>query len=751
MRDFGAGPLITVVGLVSVVAQAQDAMAQASAQRPPDASFTLEAVLSAPFPTQLVAAPAGGRVAWIFDSQGSRNVWVAEPGANGSYTSRALTTYTGDDGVEIEDLTWAPDGSALAYTRSGSANPLSLPKGVTPQQLWVVQLSDGATHLIGEGRAPAISPKGDAMAYLAGDRVMLAQVRGGDKPSLLIRDRGRDGSLIWSPDGSRLAFVSQRGDHSLVGVYQEANKSIVWLAPSVDRDLNPVWSPDGRRIAIIRVRSSGPGPFSSVTSGEPWSIWVADAATGEGHAIWTADEGDGSLFHDLEGESGFAWGAGDRIVFPWEKTGWVHLYSVSASGGKAELLTPGDFEVFSASLSPDRREVVYSSNQSDPDHRHIWKVVVAGGSAPIAVTPGQGIEDVPAFTSDGRSIALLHADARTPMRPVLVSAGAGSSMRDVAPQATPASYPSSQLVVPQPVVFKSPDGMPIHGQLFLPPAGRSGVRHPALLFFHGGPYRQMLLGPNPMEAYTHMYGMNQYFASRGYVVLSVNYRGGTGYGLHFRAPPNFGPSGASEDNDIVGARNHLATRPDVDTSRVGVWGGSYGGYMTALALARHSDMFAAGVDYAGVHDWRALIRSFGAAGVSVAPSDAAWKSSPLSSIKEWRSPVLVIQADDDRNVPFGQTVQLVRALREQGVAYDLIVIPDEVHDLLKHSSWLEYFNAQAEYFNRHLGMSPPPTARTAGRTKRIVRPDCGYIISYACMFDRVTDGRTARPGRAAPR
>jgi dipeptidyl aminopeptidase/acylaminoacyl peptidase len=127
--------------------------------------------------------------------------------------------------------------------------------------------------------------------------------------------------------------------------------------------------------------------------------------------------------------------------------------------------------------------------------------------------------------------------------------------------------------------------------------------------------------------------------------------------------------------------------------------------MTALALARHSDMFAAGVDYAGVHDWTTLLPYYSAAGANDASASDAWKSSPLASIKGWRSPALVIQADDDHNVPFGQTVQLVEALRKQGTPFELMVIPDEIHDLLKHSSWLKYFHAQTEFFDQHLGVS----------------------------------------------
>jgi dipeptidyl aminopeptidase/acylaminoacyl peptidase len=672
----------------------------ATAQQP---SFTIDAALSAPFPSGLTAAPAGARVAWIFDAEGSRNIWVAEPAANGSFASRQLTRFSGDFGVEIETPVWSFDGQTLAFVRGGEPNPRDLPLGGTPPQIWAITLGDTAPHLIGDGSSPTPAPNGNTIAYVARNSIVLVPLDGSGKPQVVVRDMGRDGSLAWAPDGKRLAFVSNRAGHSLVGVYDLGTKSITWLAPSVDRDVGPVWSPDGSRIAFVRIPPGAPGPFSSTRAAEPWSIWIADVASGKGREIWHANAGAGSRFYSLEGNSAFAWGADDRIVFPWEGTGWVHLYSIAATGGTPTLLTPGNFEVFSADLSPDRRQIVYSSNQDDLDHRHIWEVPVAGG-APTRLTSGPTIADLPVFTSDGHAIAFLHADAKNPMRPAVVSQSAGrfGAPQDVASQTIPEEYPGANFVVPQPVIFRSPDGMMIHGQLFLPPGEARGARHPALLFFHGGPYRQMLLGANPMGAYAYMYAENQYFASRGYVVLSVNYRGGTGYGLNFRVPPKFGPSGASEFNDILGAANFLKARPDVDPKRLGVWGGSYGGYMTALALSRASDVFAAGVDYAGVHDWSGLLKVYAAAGAQDATDSLARMSSPLSAIKRWHSPVLVIQADDDHNVPFDQTVLLTKALREQKVPFELIVIPNEIHDLLLHRSWLMYFHAQSDFLDKYL-------------------------------------------------
>jgi dipeptidyl aminopeptidase/acylaminoacyl peptidase len=687
---------------ILLAASAIPAIRTAAAQQP---SFTVDAALSAPFPSGLTAAPNGSRVAWIFDAEGSRNIWVAERSANSSFTSRQLTRYTGDLGVELGTPVWSFDGQTVAFVRGGEPNPRDLPLGSTPAQIWAITLGDTTARLIGDGGSPTPAPNANVLAYVGRNSILFAPLDGSAKPQILVRDLGRDGSLAWSPDGARIAFVSSRGDHSLVGVYDLKRKSITWLAPSVDRDVGPIWSPNGDRIAFIRIPPGAPGPFSSTRTAEPWSIWIADAGTGKGHEVWHANTGAGSRFYSLEGNSAFAWGADDRIVFPWEKTGWVHLYSIGATGGTPTLLTPGDFEVFSADLSPDRRRIVYSSNQDDLDHRHIWEVPVAGGT-PARLTTGQTIADLPVFTSDGHSVAFLHADARTPMRPAVISESGDrfGAAQDVASQVIPEEYPGANFVVPQPVIFRSPDGMMIHGQLFVPPGESRGAatRRPALLFFHGGPYRQMLLGANPMDAYAYMYAENQYFASRGYVVLSVNYRGGTGYGLDFRVPANFGPSGASEFNDILGAANFLRARPDVDSKRLGVWGGSYGGYMTALALARASDVFAAGVDYAGVHDWSGVLKVYAAAGAQAASDSIAFASSPLASIKRWRSPVLVIQADDDHNVPFEQSVLLTKALREQQVPYELIVIPNEIHDLLLHRSWLTYFHAQSDFLDRYL-------------------------------------------------
>ena len=699
----------TILGTILVTALSP-ARLDAQQQR-----FTLEQALSAPFPEELVAAPAGGAIAWVYNAQGARNLWIATPP---EYQGRAVTAYTEDDGQELGELAWTPDARALVYVRGGASNsrgeypnPLSLPAGVE-QGLWIVAAAGGPPRRLGEGHSPAVSPKGDRVAYLKQGQVWWVPLADSAKPEQLVHARGTAQALRWSPDGAKLAFASGRGDHGFIGVYDVAAKTLRFLDPSVDRDVEPVWSPDGAQIAFIRIPAAEPTlPFTPRRVAPPWSIRVADVATGRGREVWRADAGRGSAFREIVAENQLLWGAGSRLVFPWEKDGWTHLYAVPLSGGAAALLTPGAFEVEHVTRTPDGREVVFSSNQDDLDRRHVWRVSVAGGK-PQAVTSGTGIEWAPAVASDGKAVALLRADARKPPRPAILT-GSGPA-RELAAGAIPADFPEAALVEPQQVLLSASDGVIVHGQLFLPRNLRPGERRPAVIFFHGGSRREMLLGWHYLYYYRNAYALNQYLASRGFIVLSVNYRSGIGYGLEFREALHYGAQGASEFSDVLGAGLYLRGRGDVDPKRIGLWGGSYGGFLTALGLARASDLFAAGVDLHGVHQWNVEIRNWVPDYDPEQRADfakLALESSPIAYVKDWRSPVLLIQGDDDRNVQFSQTVDLAAALRPLGVEVEQLVFPDEVHDFLTHAHWLAAYHAAAEFLERKLAAAPAVGAR----------------------------------------
>ncbi len=668
---------------------------------------TLDQYLGAPFASEMHAAPGGGKVVWLLNERGARNLWVA---AEPDYKGRRLTSYKDDDGQDIGMIEWSNDGKSIVFVRGGdlehigrdNPNPRSLVQ-IPEQAVYVIAFDSGAQKKLGDGHSPAVSKDGH-VAYVRNGQVWMTTLDG-DKPAEAVHSKATANTLRWSPDGSELAFVSNRGDHAFIGVYKPADKSLKYLEPTTDRDGSPAWSVDGRRVAFIRTpsvtRAGGAGPVREALT--PWSIRIADVSTGKGREVWHAEKGPGSVHHVMVASDQLYWSDGDRLAFAWEQSGWLHLYSVSAEGGPATQLTPGNFEIEHVSLSENRRELLFSSNQDDIDRRHIWRVPVAGGRAtqPILGALGEGIEWEPEDLGNG-AVAYFRSSPKDIGRAV-VKVGSGAP-RDMAPDSIPADFPSSELVVPQQVIFNASDGMKIHGQLFLPKNGAG--KHPAIVFFHGGSRRQMLLGWHYMYYYSNAYGMNQYLANKGYVVLSVNYRSGIGYGLNFREAIDYGAAGGTEYRDVMGAGLYMAARSDVDPKRIGVWGGSYGGYLTAMALSRSSDIFAAGVDLHGVHDWSA--RGGSVANPNLDPETqrdlmrTAFESSPMASVKTWKSPVLLIHGDDDRNVAFSQDVKLVEALRAQGVDFEELIFPDDIHDFLLLENWVHAMKAADDFFDRKL-------------------------------------------------
>lgn len=678
---------------------------EANAQKP----FTLEQVMSAPFPSDLTAAKNSNRVAWVFDERGRRNIWVAEaPG----FAARQLTKYSEDDGQELSDLSFSSDGSLIIYVRGGGKNaagqvpnPTSNPAGAE-QAVWTIAAGGGEPKRVDAGYSPDISSRG-TIAYVKDGQIWLAPLDGSEKPQQLVI-RGQNSEPRWSPNGAQLAFVSGRSDHSFIGLYDAAAKTVQFIAPTVDSDSNFVWSLDGKRIAFVRrpaqERDTPQGFFIAPDKPHPWAIWIADAATRSAKEIWhssTTPQGSFPYMAEDTGGGVLNWAGDNQLVIASEEDGWQHLYALSADGGTPKLLTPGNCEVEQWSFTPDKKTILFNSNCGDVDRRHLWSVDVDGKGI-MREAIGKGLSDVewsPVVLADGVSLVYIRSNAKYPAR-ILHTTLIPSRVVFAISEALPQDFPVDSLVEPQQVIFKSTDGLEIHGQLFLPAGLRPGEKHPAVIFLHGGPVRQMLLGWHYMYYYSNSYALNQYLASRGYIVLALNYRSGIGYGRAFREAPGRAGRGATEYQDVVAAGKFLQSRSDVDPKRIGLWGGSYGGYLTALGLGRNSDLFAAGVDLHGVHDWPTDNWN----GKNIPPDliKLAHDSSPVTAVDTWKSPVLFIHGDDDRNVYFTQTVDLVARLRGKGVAIKQLIFPDEIHDFLLYRNWLAAYHAASDFFDRRM-------------------------------------------------
>lgn len=662
----------------------------------------LKDFLSYSFASDLVRSPSATKVAWVENKEGVRNIWIA---SLPDLAARQVTYFELDDGQPLSNLAFTNDEKALVYVKGSGpnrrdefANPALISSGVN-REIRVVHFETAIDSLITLGSSPTLSPTGNSMAYLKSGKVWTLDLTGKENSSQLFHTRGGCNSLRWSPDGSQLAFISSRGDHSFLGVYDLESQKLNYLNPSLDHDRHPVWSPNGKQLAYVKIPNERDRLiFEPHRSGLPWSIWVAEVATGNATQIWKADQGDGSVFRSISASNQIFWSADDRIVFPWEKFGWTNLFAVGVADGNVQRLTDGLFEVQFVSIGPEGKTMYYSSNQGDIDRQHLWKTVINTGET-TQLTRGMGIEWGPVAIKNQ-----VLAIASTGTQPA--SAVKLEKTKTVSLSGSNNNYPSIQLVEPEQVIFKAEDGMDIHAQLFKPSNYDPNKKYPGLLFFHGGSRRQMLLGFHHRGYYHYAYAQNQYLASQGYLVLSVNYRSGIGYGMEFREALEYGATGASEVKDVIAAGKYLQERKDIDANRLGLWGGSYGGYLTAWGLIKDPDMFAAGVDIHGAHDWNVIIKNF-------IPSydplkrakfaELAFDSSPIAHVQDWKAPVLLIHGDDDRNVPFSETVNMAETLRRNNVEFEQLIFPDEVHGFLLHQNWLDAYQATTEFFNRKLG------------------------------------------------
>src|SRR5260370_31970148 len=247
------------------------------------------------------------------------------------------------------------------------------------------------------------------------------------------------------------------------------------------------------------------------------------------------------------------------------------------SAARPVLLTSTDGLIenqTSVALSADQKTFYYCTNAKDIERRHIWAVPVQGGT-PVRITTGDGVETYPTPLASGKYLATLSADWNMPQSVGVWKLEADAKQRIVFPASMP-GFPKSEHVKPEIVITKADDGLEIHNQLFLPKDLKPGERRPAIVFVHGGPPRQMLPAYHYMQFYHWAYGINQWLANQGYIVMSINYRLGVGYGRSFRQNADGGANGNAEYKDVLARGKYLQTRPDVDPNLRRIWGLSHG-------------------------------------------------------------------------------------------------------------------------------------------------------------------------------
>ena len=690
----------------------------------------------------------GSTVIFVRGTTPNRDGWVANPTADPDGPERAVwaaRTAGGPAFRVVRDAInpeLAPDGSAVLFVKDGQIHRAR----VTPTRP-AGEVDRGEKPFItqwGVQSVPKWSPDGRKIAFVS-TRTDHSFIMVYDVATRTVKyvspSVDFDTSPLWTADSTSVVFVRRPG----LPFGQQAQQG----GGGIGVPNGPAFQPTTATGRGGRGQGNAPpqpnpggrgegdpptGPVVNIPGlmqatfkgGYTLSIWKADVSTGEAVEVWHNQPNDRMFtnFANLRL-------AGDHLIVPFNVAGggrgggrgaqnpapqegpvdeWERYYSINLATPNAQpvLLTTTDGLIedqTSVAISTDGQTLYYCTNAKDIERRHIWAVPVSGGP-PRQVTTGEGIETSPAPLASGTKLATLSADWRTPQSLGIWTLGPSpAKTQTIVFPASLKGFPRDAHVKPELVLTKAPDGLEIKNQLFVPKNIKPGEPRPAIVFVHGGPSRQMLLGYHYMQFYHWAYGINQWLADRGYVVLSVNYRSGIGYGRSFRMAPNTGGRGNAEYQDVLAGGKYLQSRPDVDPERVGIWGLSYGGVLTAQALARNSDIFKAGVDLAGVHLW----------GSSLDPDSVSFKSSAIGAIEGWKSPVLLVHGDDDRNVAFQQTTGLVQLLRQRDVYYELIVFPDDTHESMLHSRWLYTLDRFEQFFKKFLGGTQKTTTPSGGR------------------------------------
>jgi dipeptidyl aminopeptidase/acylaminoacyl peptidase len=665
--------------------------------------LTMDALLAIKHPSLAAWSPDGDRIAFVWDRAGVQNVYVV---GSRQGEPRALTAHA--SGL-VNGLFWSPNSRTVYFERDGDLWQADAAGAEPPARVWTTPEGEGDVALSHDGKRMAFTRDGDLWVRVIAD----------GRETRLTGTPAAESGPAWSPDDRRIAFTSEswtpRQDvpdyvgGKIAFLYREGwtvhvgsvaadGGAVVDVARRDGTESAPRWL-DGSRLTLQRVSADL----------KAREIVVADATTGEGRVLHRDED---PLFWSMEflGAEPVPSPDGRLVAFLSDRDGWDQLYVVPAAGGEPRQVTRGAFEVSRPAWSPDSRRIVFDTNQGDnPGARQL--VVAELGDDPgqtrlDTVTSGRGTNVGAAWSSDGGRLLYQHTDPRTPAVLAVVDAKPRAAPRRLG-EALPADVDPSAFVEPRFVRYDAPDGKPVPAYLFVPPGLDRTRKHPAVVWVHGDGITQNFDGWHVRRDYAVYYTEHQRFLQRGYVVLAVDYRGSIGYGKAWRQG-HYRDLGGADYRDIAAGVDYLKTLGYVDTTRVGIWGLSYGGFMALQALTVTPELFRCAIDVAGVDDWidwyhdpdGPWIR--GRMGRPEENAELYRRTSPIHAVDRIVRPLLVLHGTADVNVPYVESLRLVDAVLRAGKDVDFITYPGEYHYFHRAHVLRDAWTRVERFFDDHL-------------------------------------------------
>jgi dipeptidyl aminopeptidase/acylaminoacyl peptidase len=381
-----------------------------------------------------------------------------------------------------------------------------------------------------------------------------------------------------------------------------------------------------------------------------------------------------------------------------EASGYSHLYTIDVNTGNKRQLTSGKFEVQDAKLSNAKKFFYLTTNEVHPGERHFYRLPVAGGK-PQKITTQTGANDV-TLSPDEKYIAILYSYSNKPWELYLQENKPGGKLQQVTNKAQSAEFASYKWIDPQVVTFTATDGAAVYGRLYKPT--NPHPTKPAVIFVHGAGYLQN--AHKWWSSYFREYMFHNMLVQQGYTVLDIDYRGSAGYGRDWRTGI-YRHMGGKDLSDHIDAANYLVQQHGVDAKRIGIYGGSYGGFITLMAMFTQPDVFAAGAGLRSVTDWAHYNHGY-TSNILNEPfydSTAYRKSSPIYYAEGLKGALLMCHGMVDVNVHFQDIVRLSQRLIELGKEnWELAVYPMEDHGFVEPSSWTDEYKRIYKLFETNL-------------------------------------------------
>jgi dipeptidyl aminopeptidase/acylaminoacyl peptidase len=506
---------------------------------------------------------------------------------------------------------------------------------------------------------------------------------------------GESFSLVPPYVGRLLTFPFSQPGSSVLGTLRLADGAFTPL-PSTDRSQTALaWSADGRSLLIERVTAT----FKERT------LSRVDIATNT-VTVFAEDRDDRYL---AQGR-GFAAYApdGERIVYTSERSGWNHLYAYETRTGETRALTSGSFEIREVVAGPDGW-VYYTSSEAGAAQPQVYRLR-SDGSGRTQLTNARAVHSAMSPHPRGTQVLYLRSDPKA-VPDVWVQAAASASTPRRVTTSNPPDAVTARWQEPKFVTYPGHDGLEVKAQLFVPAQTSRGKALPAIVHVHqAASYQDAYLGPGPQKDNVAWYAWHHRLAQLGYVVLNVDYRGSTGYGRDYRSA-NYRDLGGGDHLDAVYGVRFLETLGIVDTSRVGIYGMSYGGHLVLSALTKSPTVFKAGIDIAGVADMRMVYDTAGRGAVlsrlgTPDESPELYRTaSAITFVERLQSPVMILHGTDDPNVSILQSLQLIDALLANGKRFEFEVYPGELHFFTRSRSWIDAFAKMERFFGQELAQS----------------------------------------------